>query len=163
ARSPRCATSAVLDLECETAKALQDRAVEGVLVLLGGVVIEGRGEVVSQVGKHLGASLYEVDVVAVAFLGIAATGSVLRPLRHDSAGSELTDRFGDASDVVGDGRNPGSQSLEQRTALVELGAIGEQGDSGLGQGALEVAPGEVAETPLGHISGVGSIAVERFQ
>src|SRR5205823_13900027 len=70
--------------------------------------------------------------------------------RHDAAGSELTDRFGDASDVVGDGRNPGSQSLEQRTALVELGAIGEQGDSGLGQGALEVAPGEVAETPLGH-------------
>src|SRR5437762_2946815 len=69
--------------------------------------------------------------------------------RDDSAGAVLRDRLRKAADVVRDGRHPGAERLEQRSRLVELGTVGKDGDRRLRERAVELARGEVAETPLG--------------
>ena len=70
----------VLDLEPEARQPLLDRAVERFLVLLGGLLVERRGEVVAQPGEDLGAVLDELLVVAEALLGPVALGPVVGAL-----------------------------------------------------------------------------------
>ena len=71
---------AILDLEAEARQAFDHRAVELVLVLLRGLLVERGREVVADVGEDLRARLDEVDVVAVALLGFVAVGLVARAL-----------------------------------------------------------------------------------
>ena len=87
-RSPRSAPSAVLDLEREAPEASQHGLVEGLLVLLGRILLERRREVVTKVGQDLGPRLDEVDVVAVALLRLVAWRLVVRPLGRDTVFDE---------------------------------------------------------------------------
>src|SRR5205823_14910804 len=76
----QASASAVLDLEREPRQALQDRAVELVLVGFGRLLVEGRREVVAQIGEQLGPGLHDVDVIAVLFLRIVARRVVVGAL-----------------------------------------------------------------------------------
>src|SRR2546430_2755602 len=80
ARSPRSASSAVLDLEGEAAEALEHGVVEGVLVLLARVLVEGRGEVVPKVRQQLRPGFDQVDVIAVTLLSFVARRAIVGTL-----------------------------------------------------------------------------------
>src|SRR6185437_5752846 len=67
----------VLDLEPEAGQPLDDRAVEGVLVVVRRGLVERRGEVVPKVGEDLGARLDELLVVAETLLGLLPAGAVV--------------------------------------------------------------------------------------
>src|SRR5215218_9604989 len=78
------ASSAILDLECKAPEALQHGGVERVLVLGRGLLVERGREVVAQPREDFGTGLDEVDVVAVALLGLVARSAVVRALGRDA-------------------------------------------------------------------------------
>ncbi len=69
--------------------------------------------------------------------------------RDDASGSEAQNRLGEAADVVGDDRDTRAERLQERPRLVELGAVGEDGDRRLRECPLELHRLEVAESPFG--------------
>src|SRR3954452_19280179 len=73
----RCGRSAQVDLEPEARETLPHGAVERLLVLLASVLVERPLERVADVGEGLGALLDEVDVLAVALLGLVSLGVVV--------------------------------------------------------------------------------------
>src|SRR5436190_16296813 len=78
--------------------------------------------------------------------GLRKAGDVARG--HDSASAELPHRLGDAADVVGDRGDPCAERAQKGAALVELGPVGEDGDGGLAEGAVDLRLREIAEPPL---------------
>jgi hypothetical protein len=82
--------SAVFDLESETPEATEDGPVECLLVIVRGVLVESRGEVVAKVGEDLRSGFDQVDVVAIAFLRFSAIGLVVGPFRSDAVLDEAT-------------------------------------------------------------------------
>src|SRR5207253_573294 len=58
--------------------------------------------------------------------------------RDNTTGAEAADRLGEAGNVVGDRRNARAERLQQGSRLVELGAIREERDGGLGERAVEL-------------------------
>jgi hypothetical protein len=77
----RSERSAEVDLEAEARQALPDRPVERRLVGLGRMLVERPLEGVAEVGERLGALLDEVDVLAVALLGLVAPRLLVAALR----------------------------------------------------------------------------------
>ena len=68
--------------------------------------------------------------------------------RHDTAGSIGAHRLGEPADVVDDCGDTGTERLEQCTGLVELCAVGKDGDGRLGERAVELGLRQVTESPL---------------
>jgi len=83
---------------------------------------------------------------------------------HHSAGSEPAHRLCNAADVVRDGRDRGAQGSQERSALVELGPVREDGHGGVAERAVGLRRREVAEPPL-HLEPVrsGPIRLERLE
>jgi len=77
---------------------------------------------------------------------------------HDAAGAESSHRLGDAADVVGDGRDAGSERAEEGAALIELRPVGKDGDRRLAERAVDLRLREVAEPPV-DVEPVRSCAV----
>ena len=62
--------------------------------------------------------------------------------RHDPAGAVAADDLAEAADVVDDRRDAGPERLQQRAALVELGAVGEDRDGRLAERATRAPAAE---------------------
>ncbi len=79
----------------------------------------------------------------------------------DRACAEPADDLPEATDVVDDGRDARSQSLEQCPRDVDLGAVWKEGNGRLRQRAAQLRVREVTEPPLGAIAGARAELVER--
>ena len=66
-----------------------DRPVELRLVGLGSVLVHGRGEAVAELCEPVRAGFDEIQIVAVALLGLVAVGGVVRALRGVAVGDQL--------------------------------------------------------------------------
>src|SRR5688500_6327054 len=78
----RCKPSRVLALQGETREATEDGAIEGRFVLVGGGVVEGSRVVVAKLGQRFRRRLDEVEVLAVALLGLVAPGAIVGVFRR---------------------------------------------------------------------------------
>ena len=83
---------------------------------------------------------------------------------HDAPGLEPAYRLRDSAHVVGDGGDAGAEGTQESSALVELGAVREDSDCGVAEGAVDFGPREVAEPPL-HLEAVGgrAVPIERLE
>ena len=72
---------------------------------------------------------------------------------HDAPGAVRAHRLAEAGDVVDDRGHAGAERLQQRTRLVELGAVREDRDRRLRERAVELGLREVAEPPLDALGG----------
>ena len=80
---------------------------------------------------------------------------------HDPAGLEPADDLAQAADVVDDGRDAGTERLQEGTRLVELRAVREDRQGRLRERALELRRAEVPEPPFGAPTGLAAEIVER--
>ena len=62
--------------------------------------------------------------------------------RDDAAGAERPHGLAEAADVVDDRRHAGAERPQQRAALVELGAVREDGDGRLAERPVDLGLGE---------------------
>ena len=81
--------------------------------------------------------------------------------RDDAARREPADDLAQATHVVDDGRHAGTERLEERAGLVQLGPVGEDRDGRLGQREFELGRAEIAEAPLRPVTGGAAEVVER--
>ena len=68
--------------------------------------------------------------------------------RDDASGPEAAHRLGDTADVVRDRGDTGAEGAQERTALVEFWAVGEERDRRLAERAIDLAVGQVPEPPV---------------
>ena len=75
--------------------------------------------------------------------GVAQCGDVIG--RDNAPGTVVRDSLAETADVVDDRRHPGAERLQERPALVELRAVGEDCDGRVTESTLELLRREIAE------------------